>query len=269
LSWIELIPDTEFDNPAAWNIVGFGGQVTGGQLVFTLANVPSAAPVPDLIPIIGDEYEYIIDVDSVSAFGLTARALFGGVVIWEKSDGAGVFAGQVIPTAATGLVFQALPATYSVNSVSIRDHMSSIAKDAFDAIIARLRLILVSGGYNTNAGNQVNAGVRYFQDDQTFPIISVFSGQEVIEKLTYNSYRSERTINIEAYVKDAATPTTSIEQLIEDIQRAIEQPDISLGGLVEVIDYTGIDEIDPPEAGSDIAGVRVTYLISFRRVYGA
>lgn len=147
--------------------------------------------------------------------------------------------------------------------------MSDTVKDAMAAIIARLKLILVAGGYNTNAGNQVNAGVRFFQDDQTFPILTVFSGQEFVEKLTYNSYRSERTINIEGYVQDAATPTISVEELIEDIQRAIEQPDITLGGLVEVVDYTGIDEIDPPERGSDLAGVRVTYLISFRRVYGA
>ena len=114
--------------------------------------------------------------------------------------------------------------------------MSTTVKGSFAAIITRLEAILVSGGYNTNAGNQVNAGVRFFQDDQTFPILTVFSGQDFVEKLTYNSYRSERTVNIEAYVKDAATPTISIEELIEDIQRAIEQPDITLGGLVEVID---------------------------------
>lgn len=119
MSWIELIPDPEFDNPAAWNIAGTGGAVTGGQLVFTLANVIAATPVPSLVPVIGDEYEYRIDIDSVSAFGLTARAHFGGVDIWEKADGAGVFTGDVIATDATGLVFQALPAMYAVNSASI------------------------------------------------------------------------------------------------------------------------------------------------------
>ena len=147
--------------------------------------------------------------------------------------------------------------------------MSTIANDAFQAIIARLQAILISGGYNTDAGNQVYSGLRYFQDDSTFPILTVFSGEEVVEKLTYNSYRSERTINIEGYVQDKSTPTASIEQLIEDVQRAIEQPDISLGGLVEVVDYTGVEEIDPPEAGSDIAGVRITYLVTYQRVYGA
>jgi len=269
VSWIELIPDTEFNEPSAWNIVGTGGSVTGGQLVFTLANVIAATPVPSLQPVIGDEYDYRIDIDSVSAFGLTARAHFGGVDIWEKADGAGIFTGQIIAVATSGLIFQALPAMYAVNSVSVKDFMSSIASDAFQAILTRLEAILTAGGYNTNAGNQVNAGIRYFQDDSVFPIITVFSGPEFIEKLTFNSYRCERTVNVEGYVQDKATPTVSIEQLIEDVQRAIEQADITLGGIVEVVDYTGIDDIDPPDAGSDVAGVRITYTFSYQRVYGA
>jgi len=146
--------------------------------------------------------------------------------------------------------------------------LSTTAKSALAAIITRLQAILVSSGYNTDAGNNVYAGVRCFQDDQTFPIITVFSGPEFVEKLTYNSYRSDRTINIEGYVKDKTTPTVSLEELIEDIQRSIEQPDVSLGGLVAMVDYTGIDDIDPPERGSDLSGIRITYVVTFDRTYG-
>jgi len=147
--------------------------------------------------------------------------------------------------------------------------MSTIVKGAMDAVILRLQAIWVSGGYNTDTGNQVYAGVRTFQDDMTFPIVTVFTGNEFVEKLTYNSYRSERTINIECYVKDATTPTISLERLIEDVQRAMEQTDISLSGLIEVLDYTGIEETEQPDGGSDIAGVRITYVITFQRQYGA
>lgn len=147
--------------------------------------------------------------------------------------------------------------------------MSTVVKLAFDEIISRLEAILTASGYNTDAGNQVSAGIRYFQDDTTFPLLAVFSGDEVVEKLLYDTYRSERTVNIEAYVQDASTPTISIEELIEDVQQAMEQSDISLGGLVEVLDYTGIEEIEQPAAGSDIASVRITYLISYQRQYGA
>lgn len=146
--------------------------------------------------------------------------------------------------------------------------MSTTIKHAFDVVIVRLQAILTASGYNTDAGNQVSNGVRYFQDDTTFPLITVFSGDEVVEKLLHRTYRCERTVNIEGYVKDAGTPTVSVEQLIEDIQRAVEQTDVTLGGLVHEIDYTGVEEIEPPAAGSDIAGIQVTYLITYDRTYG-
>jgi len=146
--------------------------------------------------------------------------------------------------------------------------MSTIVKEAMDEIISRLEAITVSSGYNTDSGDQVYAGIRVFQDDVSFPVITVFTGSEFVEKLTYNSYRSDRTINIECYVKDEITPTISLEQLIEDVQQAMEQADISLGGIVEVLDYTGIEEIELPDGGSNIAGVRITYLITYQRQYG-
>lgn len=147
--------------------------------------------------------------------------------------------------------------------------MSTIARLAFEAIVARLETIQQAAGYNTDAGFQVYAGVRYFNDDETFPIVAVFTGDETVEKLTYNKYRSGRSVNIEGYVKDDSTATVSIEQLIEDVQRAVESDDESLGGVVNVLDYTGIEEIEQPEAGSDIAGVRITYIFEFDREYGS
>lgn len=146
--------------------------------------------------------------------------------------------------------------------------MSTIVKESMDEIISRLEAINISSGYNTDAGNQVYAGVRVFQDDMSFPIVAVFTGSEFVEKLTYNSYRAERTINVECYVKDLITQSIRLEQLIEDVQQAMEQADVSLGGLVEVLDYTGIEEIELPDGGSNIAGVRITYLITYQRQYG-
>lgn len=147
--------------------------------------------------------------------------------------------------------------------------MSSTARLAMDAIITRLQAITTGNGYNTNAGNQVYAGLRGFQDDEDFPLISVFSGDELVEKLTFNSWRAERTVIIECYVKDKTAPTNSLELLIEDIQQALEQPDETLGGLVELLDYSGISIIDPPDPGSEISALVVTYYFSYQRVYGA
>jgi len=147
--------------------------------------------------------------------------------------------------------------------------MSTAVKDALSVIITRLSAISTGSGYNTDAGSQVYAGVRYFQDDSTFPLITVFSGDEIPEKLTYNRYRAERAVNVECYVQDASTPTVSIEELIEDVQKAIELPDTTLGGAVEVIDYAGISEVEPSEAGSDITAARINYVLTYSRDYGA
>jgi len=117
-----LIPDPEFDDQTKWEIVGTGGTVTGGQLVFILANVIRAAPIPEIKPIIGRNYDYRLDIASVSPFGITSRALFGGVEIWTKADGAGSFYGEITAVSETGLVFQAIPGQYTVNSVQILDN---------------------------------------------------------------------------------------------------------------------------------------------------
>jgi len=117
---IELIRDPEFLDPSAWSIAGFGGSVTGGQLKFTLANVPNASQNPPQNVELGKEYDYSIEIASYVPVGLVARALVGNQTIWDKSDGAGVFEGSVVASNTTGLVFQATVATYSVERVSLR-----------------------------------------------------------------------------------------------------------------------------------------------------
>lgn len=119
--YIEQLPDGDFTNPAAWEIVGFGGSITGGTLQFILANVIRAAPLPLIPSIVGRTYHYILDVASVTAFGTQGRALWGNVEFWNKSQGAGIFTGDIVATGTGGLVFQANTAQYTVNSISISE----------------------------------------------------------------------------------------------------------------------------------------------------
>lgn len=115
----ELIPDPEFNDPASWEIAGFGGSVTGGQLVFINATVIRAAPLPDVLATTGQDYQYSIVVDEYT-FGLSARILFGGVDLWTQDDGVGTFINTFTAAGDTGLVAQALPATYKIGSISIK-----------------------------------------------------------------------------------------------------------------------------------------------------
>jgi hypothetical protein len=115
----ELIPDPEFNDPTKWEIVGLGGSVTDSHLVFINANVIRAAPIPDVLASIGQDYQYSIVVNEFT-YGLSARILFGGVDLWTQDNGIGTFVNTFTATGATGLVAQALPATYKIDSISIK-----------------------------------------------------------------------------------------------------------------------------------------------------
>lgn len=148
--------------------------------------------------------------------------------------------------------------------------MSTQAQQAIAAIVARLEAISVVGGYNTDAGDQVHLGRRGFDaESDTFPLLSVFSGAEQVERLTAGRYRCTREIRITGYVDDTTTPTVALEELVEDVQRAVEQADETLGGLVHSLEYTGLDEPEPRDDGGTVSGVVVTYSIEYDREYGA
>lgn len=147
--------------------------------------------------------------------------------------------------------------------------MSDAARLAFTAIQTRLQAIATSAGYNTNAGSQVYLGVRGLDAlTQTFPALSIFSGPEQADKLTANRYRCNRIVQIAGYVSDTAAPTTALEYLIEDIQRALELSDETLGGLVNSLSYEGIDVIEPREDGGTVSTLVVRYSIEYDREVG-
>lgn len=148
--------------------------------------------------------------------------------------------------------------------------MSTIARQAFAAIKTRLQAILTTSGFNTSAGQRVHLGVRGFDaSNDTFPLLSVFSGSERVEKLTANRYRCTREILIAGYVNDTSTPTVALEQLVEDVQQALELADETLGGLVHSLDYQGIDQLEPREDGGSVSTAIIRYAIEYDRSYGA
>lgn len=116
----EFVSDPDFTNSVSWEKVGFGVSVSDGLLKFTNANSIRVAPIPDNKAEIGKTYRFTVVITSFT-FGFGCRALFGGVNIWTQSQGAGTFTGLIVATSNTGLVFQALPGTYRVDSVSIKE----------------------------------------------------------------------------------------------------------------------------------------------------
>lgn len=145
--------------------------------------------------------------------------------------------------------------------------MSTVPKQAFLEVISRLQAISKASGYNTDLGANILAGVTALSEDDPMPTAIIFSGDEQVERLTYGSYNCNREVIIEIYVSPTDA-TVSIEEAIEDVQRALETPDETLGGLVSELNYTGVETVDQPQAGKQIAGIRVTYAFEYRREYG-
>lgn len=147
--------------------------------------------------------------------------------------------------------------------------MSDAPRLAIAAIETRLQAITVVNGYNTNAGNQVHLGLRGFDAEaETFPQLSIASGQEQVEELTARRYRCRREIRISGYVEDVSAPTVALEYLIEDVQRAMEQSDETLGGLVHFLGYEGLDVNEPREDGGAVSSMVISYVIEYDRSYG-
>lgn len=147
--------------------------------------------------------------------------------------------------------------------------MSDAPRLAIAAIETRLQAITVVNGYNTNAGNQVYLGVRGFDaEGQVFPVLSVASGAETVESVIIGLYRCTREIRISCYVADISAPTVALEQVIEDVQRGMELAGEALGGVVHVLEYDGLERLEPREDGGSVSGVVVRYLMTYDRRYG-
>jgi len=117
--WKENIPDGGFDDASKWEIVGFGGSIIDSTLEFILATVIRAAPLPLVPSVAGRTYRYTLDIGAHTDFGITRRALWGGVEFWDYTMGIGIFTGEITAINANGLVFQANSGQYTVNSISI------------------------------------------------------------------------------------------------------------------------------------------------------
>lgn len=150
--------------------------------------------------------------------------------------------------------------------------MSVVALNAISVLIARLQRIHPTNGYRTDTGLRVST-IERSTDPQadTLPRITVFSGDEQAEELTMRRYRCRRDIFIEAALQPGAQddPVEQLEYLIEDIQRAIEQPDTTLGNLVHVLSYQDMQAPEPPQEGGEIGYLRIRYAIEYDRSYGA
>lgn len=146
--------------------------------------------------------------------------------------------------------------------------MTTLAQQNIEAIKSRLQAILISGGFNTDAGGQVFVGRRSFDENDTLPALAVFDNGEESQELTSMRVRNELVISVEGFVAAGGDALTATSNLVGDIKSSVLLADISLGGLSQYLGYRGY-QVQPPRDGSGIGSVLVNFSIVYDEGYGA
>lgn len=145
----------------------------------------------------------------------------------------------------------------------------SATRQIIDAIRTRLGAITTAGGYNTDAGLNVHVGRETFDlDEDTLPALNLLIDAEDAERITTaGRYRNDLALSIVGYLVDPDTATLSILDLVHDVQRAMELPDDTLGGLADTLQFSGFDRPDQFEREQG-AAIRIFYVVTYDREYG-
>lgn len=154
--------------------------------------------------------------------------------------------------------------------------MASRRRQILEAGVARLEAILVADGFNTNAGQSVllNETPELGQDDPDVVIAMLIGDDE--PKQQGNKVFLELPIELQAIAKvakpdvpaDAWHPWIAVEDLLEDIKRAWELDDRSLGGLLSCEMVRGVTRTAEREAGSTTVGLAITYALRYSERWG-
>ena len=129
-----------------------------------------------------------------------------------------------------------------------------------NTVAARLADIDQASGYYTDIGTNVRRDRREPGSDE-LPACLVYLGERLVETTNGARARCEMTITVMAYDDCLGDAEARGIELLADIQRAVELPDVTLDGLIR--DQHGLafvsDEIFMPEIGTTAVGARVTY----------
>lgn len=256
---LQVIPDPDFDDPAAWTFVGSGASITGGQLRFVNAAVVSSDTVPHIVAIPGRDYKYVIDVAAYQAGAITERILFGGTEIYSK-NGIGTFTGDFVATTNDGLIFQAsLAGQWFLNSIEI------VLMDAREEQIMQAIKTACTG--LTTTGANAFRGRAYPIAEAELPGVVIYGGPDTLQAQLSSGYLDwALQVSIEAYVRTSvAVVDTLLTEIRKEVYTAImTTPQL---GLAYVIDTIPLQAYEPEIDGTGnqpIAKRRMEFTVQYR-----
>lgn len=137
------------------------------------------------------------------------------------------------------------------------------------ALLARLEAIATTAGYETNAGAHVYLGeVLALGPDDPDVVIGILPQDDAVQWQGVGLF-VQWPIEIQAVAKvDVEDGWLTVEAVLGDIKRAVEQEDRMLGGLVKrqlIRDRTITLEREP---GSTTMGVGIIYVAPYGEAWG-
>lgn len=146
----------------------------------------------------------------------------------------------------------------------------SISQQIIEAVQARAESILVSGGYNSNAGQRVY-WARPGIEPALLPCVVIWPGAETQTERDVVSRGAQYVLEIKVEAladADLDATGTHAEELLADLREAIFGPaDDTLGGLAAGLSDAGAERI-PRADGSLIEGASITLTVEYYGQHG-
>jgi hypothetical protein len=136
-------------------------------------------------------------------------------------------------------------------------------------IIARLAVITIANGYNTDCGLKVFRARKRVDDDNDLPCLVVWPGPETAEKV-FGSLQCKMTVRLEGFALFGSENASVVsERILGDIIKAMTSPLWSRSpDYVDSIIYSSGGAEDYPDEGNISVGSQATFTIGYSVALG-
>lgn len=144
-----------------------------------------------------------------------------------------------------------------------------------EEVQARLEVITVANGFNSNAGAALFLGFAPdLGEGDPDDALAVLIGQDDLDEFQGKSVSYELPIEIQAIAKlteseELEYPWIRVEQMVQDIKRAFELEDRQFSGALTTHIERGNTRTLKRETGSTTVGAGITYVGRLKEAWGA
>lgn len=147
--------------------------------------------------------------------------------------------------------------------------MASTRQQILEALRDRLQAITQDAGFATNAGRQVLLGeAPSFGPDDPVAAIAILVGEDQVSRTGEHAIILLPVLIAALARADLDQPWVAVEQVLEDIKRAVELEDRTLGRLLRTRMERGSTRTLERDEGQVAIGAAITYVLPYAEVWG-